>query len=94
MGMQMFSPKNLQLGICLASVMVLSSIANAATKNLPIRLAQMTPSVCWATCSAPCGQTHEKCTAEARLNSDQLAKCQMVFDACYDRCRDQCGLKK
>ena len=90
----MFSPKNLQLFVCLASAMVLSSIANAATKNLPIRLAQMTPGVCWATCSAPCTQTHEKCTAEAKLNSDQLAKCQTVSDACYDRCRDQCGLKK
>ena len=78
----MFSPKNLQLGVCLASAMVLSSIANAATKNLPIRLAQMTPSVCWATCSAPCTQTNEKCTAEAKLNSDQLAKCQTVSDAC------------
>jgi hypothetical protein len=94
MGIQMFSPKNLQLGICLASAMVLSSIPNAATKNVPTRLAQMTPGVCWATCSAPCGQTYEKCTAEAKPNPDQLAKCQTVSDACYDRCRDQCGLKK
>ena len=92
--MQMFSTKNLQLGVWLASVMVLSSIANAASNHLPSRLAQMTPSVCWATCSAPCGQTYEKCTAEAKLNPDQLAKCQTVEDACYDRCRDQCGLKK
>ena len=45
----MFSPKNLQLFVCLASAMVLSSIANAATKNLPIRLAQMTPGVLFGT---------------------------------------------
>ena len=88
----MFSRKNLQLGVCLASAMALS--ANASTKDLAIRLAQMTPSVCWATCSAPCTQAHEKCTAETKLNPDQLAKCQTVLDACYDRCRDQCGLKK
>ena len=90
----MFSPKTLQLGIGLASAMVLSSIANAATKDLPTRLAQMTPSVCWATCSAPCSQTYDKCKAETKLNPDQLAKCQTVSDACYDRCRDECGIKK
>jgi hypothetical protein len=94
MGMQIFSPTSLQLGVWLASAMVLSSMANAATKNLPSRLAQMTPGVCWQACSAPCGQTFEKCTADAKLNPDQLARCQTVEDACYDRCRDQCGLKK
>jgi hypothetical protein len=90
----MFSSRRLQIGVCLASVMVLSLITNAAAKNLPIRQAQMTTGVCWEACSAPCGKTFEKCTADVKLNPDQLARCQTALDACQDRCRDQCGVKK
>jgi hypothetical protein len=87
----MFSPRRLQIGVCLASTMVLSSIADAATKTLPSRVAQMTAPVCWEACSVPCDKTYEKCAAD---NPDRLTECRTVRDTCHDQCRDQCGLKK
>jgi hypothetical protein len=88
--LQMFSRRNLRL-VSFASAMVLSSIANAATKNLPSRLAQMTPSVCWQACSSTCDQTYEKCVAD---NTGQLTQCRTARDTCHDHCSDQCNLKK
>jgi hypothetical protein len=90
----MFSPRTLPIGAYLASAMVLGSIVNAAAKDFPIILAQMTPSVCWATCSTPCDETHEKCAADAKRNPDQLKGCRTVREACRNRCRDECGVKK
>jgi hypothetical protein len=87
----MFSRWNLPLVVSFASAMVLSSIANAATKKLPSRLAQMTPTVCWLACSSTCDKTYEKCVAD---NPDQLTQCRTARDTCHDHCGDQCNLKK
>ena len=87
----MFSPRRLQIGICLATTMVLSSIANAGTKNLPSRVAQMAPSVCWEACSGTCDKTYEKCAVD---NADRIAECRTARDTCHDQCSDRCGLKK
>jgi len=86
----MFSSRGFQIGVCLASVMVLSVVTNAAAKNLPIRLAQMTPSVCWEACSGSCDKTYEKCALD---NPDQLTQCRTARDTCHDQCSDRCGLK-
>ena len=90
----MFSPRNLLIGVYLVAVIVLSLAADASAKSFPTMLAQVTPSVCWQSCSTPCDKTYEKCAADAKLNPDQVARCQTALDACDDRCRDQCGLKK
>jgi hypothetical protein len=87
----MFSRRRLQVGVCLATTMVLSSVANAATKNPPSRVAQMTPSVCWEACSGTCDKTYEKCAVD---NADRIAECRMARDTCHDQCSDRCGLKK
>jgi len=87
----MFSPTRLQIGVCLASTMVLSSIVNAATKTVPTRIAQMTPAVCWETCSSTCDKAYEKC---ALGNPDQVTQCRTARDTCHDQCSDQCGFKK
>ena len=87
----MLSSRNLPISVCLASAIVLSLTVDAAAKNTV--LAQMTPSVCWQTCSAPCDKTYEKCAADAKLNADQLPGCRKALDACQSMCRDQCGFK-
>ncbi len=89
----MFSPTNLPIGIYLASAIVSNSIVDAAAKNFPSKLAQMTPSVCWEACSTACSRAHEKCAAGAKPNTDQLTGCRTVAEACRDQCRDQCGFK-
>ena len=91
---KMLSPSNLSIGIYLASAIVLGSVVDAAAKNFPSMLAQMTPSVCWEGCSAPCSEAYKKCAADAKLDPDQLTACRRVEDACRDQCRDQCGIKK
>jgi len=87
----MLSSRNLPISVCLASAIVLSLIVDAAAKNTV--LAQMTPSVCWQTCSAPCDKRYEKCVAVAKTNAGQLPDCRKALDACHSMCRDQCGLK-
>jgi hypothetical protein len=87
----LLSTRNLPISISLASAIVLSLIDDATAKNT--MLAQMTPSVCWQTCSAPCDKTYEKCAADAKLNADQLPDCRKALDACQSMCRDQCNLK-
>lgn len=87
----MLSLRILAIGAC---AMVVSSTADTALKSLPLRLAQMTPGVCWETCSTPCGKTYEKCRGNANPSSRQLAECVTVLEACRNQCRDQCGLKK
>jgi len=82
------------MGVCLASAMAPSSTAHAAAKYYPSILAQMTPSVCWTTCSTPCEEAHNKCATDAKLNADQLGSCRAVAEACRNRCRDVCGLKR
>jgi len=90
----MLSPKNFLIGVALASAMLSSSIVDTAAKKSPSMLAQMTPSVCWETCSTSCEQTNEKCTTEAMGKPDQLAGCHAAVETCRDKCRDQCGIKK
>jgi hypothetical protein len=87
----MFSPRGLQIGVWLASTMLLSSISNAATKNLPSRVAQMTPSVCWETCSGSCDKAYEKCAVD---NPDRVTECRTSNETCHDQCSDRCGFKK
>jgi hypothetical protein len=86
----MFSPSRFQIGVCLASVMVLSSVADAATKNLSNRVAQMTPDVCWESCSGMCDKTYEKCVAKPA----QDTQCRTARVNCHDQCSVQCGFKK
>ena len=90
----MFSPRNLPIGVYLVAAIVPSLAADASAKNLPTMLAQMTPKVCWESCSTPCDKAYEKCAGDAKLDPDQVARCRTALDACNDRCRDQCGLKK
>lgn len=89
----MLSLRILAIGVCLAFAMV-PSLAADASKNLPLRVAQMTPNVCWEACSTPCGKTYEKCRANANPSSRQLSGCLTVLEACRNQCRDQCGFKK
>ena len=74
----MFSPRRLQIGVCLASTMVLSLIADAATKTLPSRVAQMTAPVCWEACSVPCDKTYEKCHAR----NSNFGRAHLTGDCC------------
>jgi hypothetical protein len=85
------STRNLPISVCLGSAIMLSLVVDAAAKNTV--LTQMTPSVCWQTCSAPCDQTYEKCAPDTKLNAGQLSDCRKALDACQTMCRDQCGLK-
>jgi len=90
----MFSPRNLSIGFSVAFAMVLIPTAQAAAGHHPSVLAQMTPGVCWDTCSTPCEEQYKGCTTSAQRNPDQLTGCRTVVEACRNRCRDQCGLKK
>jgi len=85
------STRNLPISVCLGSAIMLSSMVDATAKNTV--LAQMTPSVCWQTCSAPCDQTYEKCEADAKSKAGQLSDCRKALDTCQSMCRDQCGVK-
>ena len=93
-GCKMLSLRSLPMGVCLALAMALGSTAHAAAKSYPSMLAQMTPSVCWTTCSTPCEDAHKKCETDAKLNADQLGQCRATAEACRNRCRDECGLKQ
>jgi hypothetical protein len=90
----MFSPRGLSIGISVASAMVLTSIVYVAAEHHPRVLAQMTPGVCWDTCSTPCEAEYRGCTTNAQRNPDQLAGCRTVVEACRNHCRDQCSLKR
>lgn len=90
----MFSPRNLSIGFCVASAVVLTPIVHVAAEYHPSVLAQMTPSVCWDTCSTPCEEQYKSCTTNAERKPDQLTGCRRVVEACRNNCRDQCGLKK
>ena len=82
------------MGVCFASAIALSSMAHAAEKYYPSVLAQMSPSVCWAACSTPCEEALKKCETGAKLDADRLGGCRAVAEACRDKCREACGLKK
>ena len=90
----MFSPRKLSIGLFMASAMVLTPSVHVAAEHHPSVLAQMTPGVCWDTCSTPCEQEYKSCTTNAQRNPDQLTGCRTVVEACRNHCRDQCGLKK
>jgi len=87
----MFSLRNLQLVVSFASVMILISIANAAAKTVPTRVAQMSAAVCWETCAGSCDKAFEKCALD---NPGQFKQCATARDTCHDQCSDQCGFKK
>ena len=60
-------------------------------KTVPTRVAQMTPAVCWTTCSGTCDKTYEKCALD---NPSQLTQCRTAKETCNNLCSDQCGPKK